>query len=476
MPPVNKSDSKPIYLQVHDLIASGIENGLHPAGAKLPSIRACAKELRVSNTTVELAYQRLVEEGYVEARRGSGYTICKLDKPMRNRVDEFPPEYRDALEQLTAHDAAQGESPHLRYDFAYDAVDVNTFPYVEWARISRDVLFSKGAEAACLYNDHQGLADLRTEISRYASSEYGIACCAEQVLVMPTTRAIIADIISLFDPAETVFSVENPGYDEVGNAFRRSGFTVTEIATFPYPDESKLHDLVSEASLLFTTPASQFPTNAEMPMAMREQLMKLAEQEGTYLIDDEYCWEFQSGSHRKPPLAALDRKGRVITLGTFSNSFTPAVCLSYAILPPQLMLRWREGKKAAHPQVPWQTQMAMATFMREGFWRKHVRKTRTAASKKRRAITDAIRKRMGDSVDVIESVNSLFVLVKTRDGRQESELVEAAANGGVRVYPTSRYWHGEPPASWRYVQIGFGGVPLEDIVPGIDSLADAWGL
>ena len=74
MPSIERNSSVPYYLQVYDQIARGIDTGLYPAGCKLPSIRECARELGVSNTTIELAYQRLTAEGYVQARRGSGYT------------------------------------------------------------------------------------------------------------------------------------------------------------------------------------------------------------------------------------------------------------------------------------------------------------------------------------------------------------------------------------------------------------------
>jgi GntR family transcriptional regulator/MocR family aminotransferase len=196
---------------------------------------------------------------------------------------------------------------------------------------------------------------------------------------------------------------------------------------------------------------------------------------GAYLIDDEYGWEFQSGVARTPTLAALDAAGRVITVGTFSNSFTPAVCLSYAVLPPQLMLKWRAARRNSHPQVPWQTQASMASFMENDHWRTHVRKMRTAMMHKRQELLRAIQLHMGEEVELLTGPSSLFILLKTNDGRDEDELVKAAAKENVIVYPTSRYWQGEPPESWRFVQVGFAGIPLQSIEPGIRLLARAWG-
>lgn len=476
MPTIDRNSPAPFYYQVYEQIAHGIESGLYPAGKKLPSIRECARELGVSNTTIELAYQRLTEEGYVSARRGSGYTICANDIKPSNPIEEYTSEYQDALVELLESESNYKPSENQRYNFAYDVVDASTFPFTAWARISREIYFSQGAELSCSYNDRQGLPELRKQIAHYLSSEYGLNCLPEQILVMPTTRDLMSSIMSLFDPDSTTFAMEEPGYDEARRGLRVLGFDVKLNPIFPFPtwDEGKSN--IEGADIVFTTPACQFPTNRPMPIEVRKNLVKWAEETGAYLIDDEYGWEFQSGVARTPSLAALDRAGRVISLGTFSNSFSPAICLSYAVLPPQLMIEWQRKNRSVHPQVPWQTQASMAAFMREGLWRTHIRKVRTSAHHKRQQLIKSLTERMGDKIEIVEGQSSLFFLVKTNDGRTEYELIEAAAKAGVSVYPTLRYWAGEAPEDWRYVLIGYAGIPYDSIDSGIATLARAWGL
>ena len=476
MPTIDRNSPAPFYYQVYEQIAHGIESGLYPAGKKLPSIRECARELGVSNTTIELAYQRLTEEGYVSARRGSGYTICETDVKAANPTDEYDGSYQQALEELVAAEAAFRASGDKRYNFAYDIVDVETFPFAAWARISREIYFSQGAELSCQYNDRQGLLELRKQIAHYLSSEYGLNCLAEQILVMPTTRDLLSSIMSLFDPATTTFAMEEPGYDEVRNKLRQQGYNVKTNPIYPFPTWEDARPNVEGSNVVFATPACQFPSNRPMPIDLRKGLVEWAKETGAYLIDDEYGWEFQSGVARIPSLAALDRAGRVISIGTFSNSFSPAICLSYAVLPPQLMLEWQRKERGAHPQVPWQTQAAMAAFMREGLWRTHIRKVRTSAHNKRRQLLKSLTERMGDSIEIVEGLSSLFVLVKTNDGRSERELIEAAAQAGVYVYPTLRYWANKAPDDWRYVLVGYAGIPYDAIDAGIATLARAWGL
>ncbi len=474
MPTIDRNSSVPYYQQVYDQIAQGIESGLYPAGKKLPSIRECARELAVSNTTIELAYQKLCEEGYVRSRRGSGYTICELTSAPTAQFDRFTDDYQARMDDLVRTSREVEGRPRAAFDFAYDAVDADAFPFTAWARICREVFFTSGAGDACLYNNRQGLYALREQIARYLSGEYGLSCIAEQVLVMPTTRDLVSEITSLFEPQRTTVAMGDPGYDEVRKRLAERGYRTVGIPVWPYPTWEQAKEAIEGAHIVFATPASQFPSNHVMPLDMRRSLVSWAHETGAYLIDDEYGWEFQSGMGRIPSLAALDDAGCVITLGTFSNSFTPAVCLSYAVLPPQLMMKWQRMRHGSHPQVPWQTQAAMAMFMSEGHWRTHIRKTRTNIQRKRRAIGQAIENHLGDAFEIVESANSLFVLVRAREGRTEEELVESALAAGVQVYPTSQYWSTTPPDDWRYVLVGYAGIPLGSIDKGIAALAAAW--
>ncbi|MBR0404826.1 MAG: PLP-dependent aminotransferase family protein [Eggerthellaceae bacterium] len=473
MPSIDKSSSEPYYLQVFSQIADGITSGLYPAGKKLPSIRKCARDLGVSNTTIEYAYQKLTAEGYISARRGSGYTVCAISDASANPMERYTPEHREAIAELMR--AAHTTAKKPRYDFAYDAVDQSIFPFTTWARISREVFFVEGSEGARLYNDPQGLYALRQQIARHVADEHSIACVPEQILVMPTTRTLVAAIAGLLDARETRFVMENPGYDEVARLLRAQGFGVSPLSVEPFPSWKDAQKTLKGANVVFTTPACQFPTNRPMPSEFREQLVDWAERTGAYIIDDEYGWELQSGIIRTPPLATLDHNGRIITLGTFSNTFTPAVSLSYAVLPPRLALEWLERNRDSHPQVPWQTQAAMALFMDEGHWRAHLRKMRTAMARKCKRLLDAIDSHMGSEVDVISNPSSLFALIKTHDGRAEEDLVSSAAAVGVRVYPTDLYWFQRVPDDWRNVLVGFAGIAENDIEPGIEALSRAWG-
>ena len=100
--------------------------------------------------------------------------------------------------------------------------------------------------------------------------------------------------------------------------------------------------LASGANVLHISPGHQFPTGIVMPIARRRQLMAwLGSRENRYLIEDDYDSEFRFTGRVIPTMYSMDVTGRVIYLNTFSKTITPALRISYLILPPALLARYR---------------------------------------------------------------------------------------------------------------------------------------
>lgn len=474
MPPLDKSSSKPLYQQLYTQIADSIESGLYREGKKLPSIRAHARELGVSSTTIEAAYLKLASEGYIAAKRGSGYTVCAVGHTPANLVECFDSECQEAFAKLLESASFRDDTDIVRYDFSNDAADRSIFPVATWARISRAVFFGEGAEDACRRNDPQGLPALRWQIAQYVSEEHGITCFPEQVLVMPTVCDLVGAILELLPPSPIKLVMEEPGCDEIHHVLSSRGYDVSLLPVVPFPSWEEARGKFEGAGAAFVASACQISANCSMPLEFHEGLVEWVQHTGAYVIDFECGWDLQVGIACPPPLATLDRAGRIITIGTFSDCFTPALCLSYAILPPQLMLKWQDDHRSSRPQIPWQTQAAMAQFMAEGHWRGHVRKVRTAMERKRLRLLESVEKHMSSEIEVVSAPGSLFALMRARDGRSSEELVSLAFAEGIRVCPIDRCWHQGEPTNWRYVLVSYMGIDELDIDSGIKALAHVW--
>ena len=124
-----KTDSKvPLYEQIYNYIKSDIQNGRISYGEKLPSTRALARHLEISRSTAELAYEQLLSEGYIESEPCRGYFVAKIDELYQIRPAKTPTEEK------------KEQKPRYRYDFTPNGVDLKSFPYNAWRKLSKDIL------------------------------------------------------------------------------------------------------------------------------------------------------------------------------------------------------------------------------------------------------------------------------------------------------------------------------------------------
>ena len=470
---VDKDNPQPYYLQIYKQLAADIEQGLYQPGEQLPSLRSNAALLGVSRNTIEQAYQMLTQEGYVDARAGSGYVVNQRStKPIR--LTNFSASYQASL-QLLRERTESANTSKVKYDFAYDAMDPSLFPYAHWARIHRDVMLSPDNAGVCRYGDKRGLPALREQIAQYLMREEDIQALPEQILILPNTRVCLMSILGLFVEDKPTVSIEDPCFPEVFNACNTMEFPVYPYRVYPH---NSWQDFITNdhgTRLLVTTPFNQYPTNASMSLADKKALVEWAEDNDAYIIEDNYCREFHFDNEHPPSLHSLDTTGRVISMGTFSKSLAPSICMSYLVLPPKLMMRWLDKPSSLiHTPVPWPLQATLSQFMSEGLWYPHLRKIQNTYRSKYRTIIDTLNAYLGDKVSYLDYENGLHVLIKTNDNRSSSALLKAALKEGVRLYPTEQDFVGPVPEDWNYVLLGYSAIPLEHVEEGIQALARAW--
>ncbi|MBQ3106068.1 MAG: aminotransferase class I/II-fold pyridoxal phosphate-dependent enzyme, partial [Eggerthellaceae bacterium] len=169
-----------------------------------------------------------------------------------------------------------------------------------------------------------------------------------------------------------------------------------------------------------------------------------------------------------------DRHGRVIYMGTFSKSLSPALRINYLILPPTILERWQHVFSNAYACVPWLSQAVLLRCLKSDQRTRQLRRTQTRCRKKYEALMNALRTYMGDRVDIMTNGAGLHLLVNVKDGRSQGELAALAREAGVRVYPTERYWLREENVMESCMLVGFSAIEEENIEPGIRTLAQAW--
>lgn len=462
-PMLKKDLESPIYCQLYRYIREEIKSGQIPIGTRLPSIRQLSQNLTISKNTVESAYQQLIDEGYIESRPRSGLYVCELEKSFGYEKPKTLPLKKEAKPELQLK---------YEYDFDPNSVDLENFPFSVWKKLigeclnpSRDDLFK--------YDDTRGDKKLREEISMYLRHSRGVYCNEEQIVIGSVAQHLVSIICQLIGLQKFKVAIEDPGCIEMKSIFKNLGFEVVGIPL--EKDGINIEKLKSSgAKMIYITPSKQFPCGMILPIGKRLKLLKWAEEENGIIIEGDYDGEYRYHGKPVPALQGLSNSSNVIYLSTFSKYLLPSICISYMVLPEKLLNIYSEEYHLYEQSVPRLNQQILQQFIERGHWESHIRKMRNIYSKKHTILVNALNQYMDNSVAIVGKDAGLHILIEVNNGMSEQQLIDSAADFGVKVYPYSAYLYNTDNNSSPRIIIGFGGLNVDSIISGIKLLKKAW--
>jgi len=476
-----------IRASIYESIREAILSGGLGAGARLPSSRDLAAEAGVSRNSVLTAYDQLMAEGYIIARKGSGTYVAPelpddMSAPVRagDRGGPAPP----AQPPLSAYGRrtakAPGELPAsrpagLRYDFRYGLPPADGFPYTLWRKKMGGRL-RRMSQQDMQYAPPEGYGPLREAIAAYLSRHRGVESAPGQIIVVSgSQQALDLTARMLLDPGDGVL-IEEPHYLGARYVFLAAGARLIPAPAGPDGlDLSAAPRAAARAKLAYVTPSHQFPTGGVMPLARRLELLGWAGRTGAYVIEDDYDSEFRYGGRPVEAIQALDRSGRVIYMGTFSKTMFPALRIGYLVLPPALVEPFKRAKWLADRHTPVLEQEAMADFIGDGDYERHLRRSRQRSASRRAALLEALEAHLGGRTEVWGANAGLHLLVWLNGvpGRGLDPLIGRAAEAGVGIYSAFPYYLKPPPRAG--LLLGFASMNEKEIPAGIRILARVMG-
>ena len=468
---IDPNKPMPAYRQLYLAIREQIEVGIIKPGARLKPIRRLAEDLGIARNTVETAYKQLKTEGYISSRRGSGYVVENLDFSVIMAGGDEPRQPDEKLEQRNP----LGDTFGCTFDFSYGNRSVDGFPTASWRTIASSVLSDACTPGINSYTDPFGHPKLRQQLAIWLAETRGCHCTPAQIVIQPGTQPALRNISLLFGGSKCRVAFEDPGYDGARLAFESMGCPLVPISVYDGHDAYLEQIGKIRAKLAFVTPASQFPLGRTMPISTRLRFIDWAVRHDAYIIEDDYCCEYRyDGAQPLPSLQSLDTHDRVIYMGTLSKVLSPALRISYLVLPSELAGRWAEVFPREFCSVPWLEQEVLARFMATEQWRQYVRRTVNLYHNRHDLLLGCLNREFGSQLDIVGEQTGLHVLAGLDDGREASELIELARRKSVRVYDTDGYWASPDHPMSNYVLIGFSSIPDGLIAGGISALRDAW--
>ena len=450
----------PLYEQIYQYMKEDISAGRLIYGQKLPSSRALSKYLEVSRSTVELAYEQLLSEGYIETIPCKGVYVADLEGL-----------YVQKKTGTSAYANQQIKKPKYRYDFSPNGIDLSSFPYNVWRKISKEILSDDRSEL--FRSSHsQGEEALRYAIQNYLHQARGVNCSIGQIIVGAGNEYLLMLLGMILGTSQKV-AFETPTYKQAYRLFEKLSYEVTTVDMDKYG--MQIEGLrQSGASMAYVMPSHQYPLGSVMPIKRRMELLKWAQEaENRYIIEDDYDSEFRYKGKPIPALQGSDVNGKVIYLGTFSRSIAPAIRVSYMVLPQSLMDTYQKQCEFLSCTVPKADQYIVQRFMEQGYFERHLNKMR-ALYKARHDVLLMQLKPLLEQCSVTGEHAGVHLLLHFHGGKTEEEYITLAKQKGIKVYGLSEYDTHSKQKENATILLGYANMKEADIIEATKILCEIW--
>lgn len=455
IPTIENNSKTPYYLQLYSYLKEAILSGEIAAHEKLPSLRLLSKTLKLSVTTIELAYDQLMVEGYIYSKPQSGYYASNI-MPAGRATPQASMDF-SILEQSVEQD-----EPTQYYD-------LDCFAFTKWKKCMNKVL-TEYTPQLFFESDPQGELALRVEIAKYLYMSRGVICQPEQIVIGAGIQQITNQLTTLLKRMSiNLVAVENPGYMPVNNIFRDRGFTIHPVDVSS--DGIMIEKLPSNIhSAVYVNPSNQVPSGAVMPIGRRYQLLEWAVKNDSIIIEDDYDSELRYFGKPIPALQGLDVNERVVYLGSFSATLFSSIKISYMVLPPGMADLFRSIRGDYTQTCSKAEQLTLALFMESGYYQTNIKKQRNLYAQKLQVVCKQLNT---DFTNVTNTSSGLNVIIHVQSSKTPEELCADASEVGINAIPTEAYT-GSSISGASSLILYYNQIPLAQIPEACGKLLKKW--
>ena len=375
---LEEQSEKAIYLQIADAIIFDIHSGRLKAGEALPGSRNIAQLLQVNRNTVVEALNVLNIEGWLITKERQGTFVS----------DNLPifKETRKSSERSDETKTDLNNYYHIQLDDGHPNSQIA--PIAELARSYRQIFNQKGKWQMMGYSNELGNLAFRKEIAKMLNHQRAMQINEQNICITRGSQMAMYLIAQcLFTKGDCVM-IENPGYKPAWKAFEHAGATllplsldkdgiiVEEVATY-LKSQKKI-------KAIYLTPHHQYPTTVTLSLKRRLELIKLSNEYGFTIIEDDYDNEFHFGYRPVLPLSSSAELKNYIYLGTMSKVVAPALRIGYLVTDnPSLLTKVGELRKIIDVQGDNIMEQAVLQLMKNGTIKRHIKKATNYYKSKR---------------------------------------------------------------------------------------------
>jgi len=418
----------PVYKGLYQLIKQDIRDGRLKPHEKMPSKRSFARNLGISTISVENSYDQLISEGYMYAIPKKGYFVSEISNiDIKPKVMPLSPKIQIAKEEND-----------IDFDFSSNQIETSCFPFSVWAKVIREAI-SQQEEKLLKMSPCGGVRELREAICEHLSSFRGMSVSADQIIIGAGTEYLYSLLIKLLGK-DKIYCIENPGYKKLYKIYTSNDV----ICKYAGMDGNGIliDDLrTAGAQIAHVSPTHHFPTGITMPVSRRYELLAWAnEEQGRYIIEDDYDSEFRLKGKPIPPLQSLDVSGKIIYMNTFSKSLTSTIRISYMVLPEELANKFYQSLSFYSCTVSTFDQYALSAFIKEGYFEKHINRMRLYYGRKREKVIQLIKKVFLDNqCTILENDSGLHFILELNTHLSDTEIKDYLLKNNIKISSVTDY-------------------------------------
>ena len=393
------SNKECLYLQVYENYKNMIMERRLPAGSRMPSLRKCSAELKLSRTTIENAYLQLAADGYIVARAQSGYYVTNI-----------------AEQKPVSTTSWHANLPSIQYDFASNGVDHESFRFDLWQRYIKSAL--RQSDRLLSYGEPQGEADLRQVLADYIRQRRNVNCSADDIVIGAGVQSILNLLCPLIHDRKTV-SFPNASFVQGSTIFSDYGFEVQ------YRNK--------DCDVIYVSPAHMTKWGEIMPVSRRMELVHYAAAKGSLIIEDDFENEFVYFQRPTPSLFNLAGGHGVVYIGSFSRLLLPSIRLSFMVLPPSLSRKYAAVAERYSQTASKAEQIALCQFIRDGHLTSQTKKLKKLYAQKLKALENEVRNTFGRNCTIQTGAAGTSLALTIPYARTGLELKKEARMHGMSL-------------------------------------------
>ena len=421
-----------LYMEVYHHYRKLITEQKMAPGSKMPSLRKCSQELKLSRTTIENAYLQLAADGYIIARAQSGYYVTDIATRLHTPV---PPKHQDTL--------------ICRYDFASSGVDRESFRFDLWQRYIKSAL--RQEDRLLSYGDPQGEQDLRETLSDYIRERRNVICSPDDIVIGAGMQSLLQILCPLIREHRTV-SFPTPSFVQGSTIFSDFGFDIH------YRDKS--------CDVIYVSPAHMTKWGEIMPVDRRLELVHHAADTGRLIIEDDFENEFVYMQKPTPSLFGLSGGENVVYIGSFSRLLLPSIRISFMVLPPALREKYLTKAGYYNQTASRAEQIALCQFIRDGHLSSQARRLKRLYAQKLKSLKRTVQDTFGKSAPVKLGAAGTSLALTLPSSLTWEELKKKAQTNGLRLQLLK-----EDPGEITLI-LSCSSMPVKDFAPACALLKE----